>query len=215
MGTLEALRARIAEIEGRPVRGAGLAVPRVPSGLAALDAATGGLPQPGLVEVTGPVGSGRTRLVAAMVAARTRAGERVAWVDPAAELYPPALARLGVALSRLLLVRPDAGQVDWTTEQLLRAGCFPLVVRAGGLAAGAAGRGEGARMAAAARLGASTLVLVTRQGGGQGGSQGGSQGWARPDVAVDLRVEVAGERASVARARGRVAAGSLPVPAVA
>ena len=54
-----------------------------------------------------------------------------AWVDPHGRLYPPAAADHGVPLERLLVVRPPddgAGAWAWATEQLLRSGCFPLVV---------------------------------------------------------------------------------------
>ena len=55
--TLARLRQQIREIEGGPVQ----QVRAAPSGLPGLDGLTGGLPCPGLVEVDGPVGGGRTR----------------------------------------------------------------------------------------------------------------------------------------------------------
>lgn len=129
--SLDALRARIREIEGS----ARVERRRHSSGVELVDRLIGGLPCPGLVEVSGPPGTGRTRLALQLVAAATAGGRAVAWIDPDRRLYPPALAALGIPLDRLLLVHPPAvaapgegGPVVWATEQILRSGCFPLVV---------------------------------------------------------------------------------------
>lgn len=122
--TLEALRQRIQQIEGRPAGRREL----VSSGTPPVEGGLGGLPRPGIVSLVGELGSGRTRLVLSWAAARMRQGERIAWVDPLARLYPPAVAEAGVALDRLLLVRPEEPQVGWATEQLVRSGCFGMVV---------------------------------------------------------------------------------------
>ncbi|MEQ1506004.1 MAG: recombinase RecA, partial [Myxococcota bacterium] len=124
---LDALRVRIRALEG----GTSVRRRRVASGVGPLDVLIGGLPEPGIVELAGPDGSGRVRLALGIAAAWTRAGRSVAWVDPARRLYPPACADLGVGLERLLIVRPtEDGSAPWAwaTEQLLRSGCFPLVV---------------------------------------------------------------------------------------
>lgn len=178
--TLDALRQRIREIEGRP------ATPRttVTSGDDGLDTAAGGLPCPGLVEVVGTVGSGRTRVAMAWAAARTRAGEPVAWIDPERVLYPPTAAVLGVDLAQLLVVRPDPLHAAWATEQVLRSGCFGLVV----LAAPPDTRGLGARWQQAVRHGHTTLVLLATAPG--------------RDLPIDLRLVVRGASAVVQRRRG-------------
>jgi hypothetical protein len=125
---LQALRAKIRALEagGAPVQRR-----RVPSGVAQVDDLLGGVPVPGIVELSGPDGSGRTRIALA-IAARSAVDRRaVAWVDSVRRLYPPAVADHGVPLERLLVVRPPddgAGAWAWATEQLLRSGCFPLVV---------------------------------------------------------------------------------------
>ncbi len=124
---LDALRARIRALEGGPR----IQRRRVRSGVDELDAALGGLPEPGIVEICGAEGCGRARLALALAARVTRAGRAVAWVDPRARLYPPAAHDHGVALERLLIVRPpEDGSAPWAwaTEQLLRSGCFSLVV---------------------------------------------------------------------------------------
>ena len=104
---------------------------RSATGVPAFDALAGGLPKPGIVEFSGPEGTGRSRAVLALLAAATREREAVAWVDPLHRLYPPAAADHGVQLERLLVVRPvEDGQSPWlwATEQLLRSGCFRWVV---------------------------------------------------------------------------------------
>src|SRR5687768_9623325 len=124
---LDALRARIRALEGgTPVRRR-----RAPCGVEALDALVGGLPTPGILELSGSEGSGRARVALAAAARTTRGGRSVAWVDPLRRFYPPCADDHGVDLDRVLLVRPpEDGSAPWAwaTEQLLRSGCFPLVV---------------------------------------------------------------------------------------
>ena len=125
--TLDALRERIRVLEGGPR----IQRRRLSTGIGELDELVGGLPSPGILEVSGRAGTGRTCLVLRLVAERTRQHRMVAWVDATRSLYPPAAAELGVELSRLLLVRPpeDGSNPEiWATEQLLRSGCFDLVV---------------------------------------------------------------------------------------
>lgn len=124
---LEVLRARIRALEGGGV----VRRRRARCGVDALDEALGGLPVPGIVEISGPEGSGRTRTALAVAARLTAAGRSVAWIDPCSRLYPPAAADQGVELGRLLIVRPvEDGSTPWAwvTEQVARSGCFPLVV---------------------------------------------------------------------------------------
>jgi len=134
--SLEALRARIRELEGTPVH-----VQQVATGVQAFDELVGGLPRPGLVELHGPPGTGRTRLALAVAARWTAERALVAWVDADHTLYPPAAADLEVVLRRLLIVRPPHDRVPWAVEQLLRSGCFPLVVASGLGRVGKAGHG--------------------------------------------------------------------------
>jgi hypothetical protein len=124
---LDELRARIRELEGAPA----VQRRRAPSGVPAWDAIAQGLPVPGVVEISGPEGAGRSRLALALAAPQTRLGRRVAWVDPMSRLYPPSAEDHGVDLGRLMIVRPpEDGSAPWAwaTEQLLRSGCFALVV---------------------------------------------------------------------------------------
>ncbi len=121
--SIEALRDKIRAIEGR-----GVEPTKVPTGVPEVDELVGGLPVPGLVEVSGPRGSGRMRVVVAIALRLAARRSAVAWIDPLGLLYPPGLAVLGLDLSQVLVVRPPAEQDVWACEQAARSGCFPLVV---------------------------------------------------------------------------------------
>jgi hypothetical protein len=75
------------------------------SGIAALDALTGGLPRGCLTEICGPASSGRTTLLLAALAAATARGEFCVVVDASDALDPLSVATAGVDLDRLLWVR--------------------------------------------------------------------------------------------------------------
>jgi recA bacterial DNA recombination protein len=77
----------------------------VSSGIAALDALTGGLPRGCVTEICGPASSGRTSVLLAAVAAATRRGECCALIDASDALEPHSLAAARVKLDRLLWVR--------------------------------------------------------------------------------------------------------------
>ena len=75
------------------------------SGIAAIDALTGGLPRGCLTEICGPASSGRTTILLAALAAATCRGEFCAIVDASDALDPHSVAAAGVELNRLLWVR--------------------------------------------------------------------------------------------------------------
>jgi hypothetical protein len=75
------------------------------SGIAAIDALTGGLPRGCLTEIFGPASSGRTTVLLAALAAATRREEFCALVDASDALDPQSAATSGVDLDRLLWVR--------------------------------------------------------------------------------------------------------------
>lgn len=198
--TLEALRERIRVLEG----GSRVHRARLLTGVSEVDQLTRGLPRPGLVEASGREGAGATRLVAAIVAATTKS-HRVAWVDVDRSLYPPALVELGVDLARLLVVRPPADGAraeEWAMEQLLRSGCFPLVVCSG---APRVSRAGGHRWGLAAEHGRCTGLVVARH--------------PQRDLPVELRLQVGdGDRGgawvSVARDRDGGSGRGLPLGAL-
>ena len=75
------------------------------SGIAAINALTGGWPRGCLTEICGPASSGRTTLLLAALAAATRRGEFCVLVDASDALDPRSAADAGVDLDRLLWVR--------------------------------------------------------------------------------------------------------------
>jgi RecA/RadA recombinase len=106
------------------------ALPRLATGIAALDALLGGgFPRGRVTEITGPLSSGRTSLALAVIAAATRAGEIAAVVDAADAFDPASAAAAGIDLSRVLWTRPSRPREALRcTERLLEARGFGLVV---------------------------------------------------------------------------------------
>jgi hypothetical protein len=102
----------------------------VSSGIAAMDALTGGLPRGCLTEICGPASSGRTTLLLAALAAATRRGECCVIVDASDALDPQSVAAAGVELDRLLWVRCGENSPEKRLEQLLRAA--DLLLESGG-----------------------------------------------------------------------------------
>lgn len=137
---------------------------RLSTGLAPLDAALGGgLPRGRITELVGPPSAGRTGVACAVAATATRAGETIAWVDPADALDPEGAAGAGLVLDRTLWIRPRRpGDERRAAELVLRAGGFGLVVldldeRASRAAPDTAAV---ARLARAAEATRSTLLVV-------------------------------------------------------
>src|SRR5580693_2239860 len=102
----------------------------VSSGIAAMDALTGGLPRGCLTEICGPASSGRTTLLLAALAAATRRGECCVLVDASDALDPQSAADAGIELDRLLWVRCGENSPEKSLEQLLRA--TDLLLESGG-----------------------------------------------------------------------------------
>jgi recombination protein RecA len=102
----------------------------VSSGIAAMDALTGGLPRGCLTEICGPASSGRTTILLAALAAATRRGEFCVLVDASDALDPQSAADAGIELDRLLWVRCAENSPEKSLEQLLRA--TDLLLESGG-----------------------------------------------------------------------------------
>src|ERR1700683_544675 len=104
----------------------------VSSGIAAMDALTGGLPRGCLTEICGPASSGRTTVLLSALAAATRRGEFCAVVDASDALDPQAVFAAGVELDRLLWVRcgESSHKAEHNLEQLLRVA--DLLLESGG-----------------------------------------------------------------------------------
>ncbi|HSB75797.1 MAG TPA: hypothetical protein VLC12_09115 [Terriglobales bacterium] len=102
-------RSRLLELPRGVVPGAQLqprpAPAAVPSGIAEIDALTGGFPRGALSEIFGPASSGRTSLLLAALAEATRRQEVCALVDAGDSLHPDSATAAGADLQRLLWVR--------------------------------------------------------------------------------------------------------------
>ncbi len=86
-------------------------VAQLPTTFSALDAALGGgLPRGRITEIGGPATSGKVTLAAkALAAAQQDSQALVAWLDLSRTCDPDYLHRCGLALDRLLIVRPRDG----------------------------------------------------------------------------------------------------------
>jgi len=194
--SLEALREQIRLLEG----GQRVCRRRRSSGVEVFDDLVQGLPCPGIVEICGEPGTGRMRLALSLVEVLTRRHQRVAWVDPLRQLFPPAVEAMGVDLRQLLVLQPAAEGTQaelWATEQLLRSGCFSLVIchlpdRRGSRRAG------GHSWARAAEQGECTAVIITRR--------------PNRDVPAEIRLSVGEGRVVVLRDRGGRSGGARSLP---
>jgi recombination protein RecA len=89
-----------------------------PSGIAELDLILGGgFPRGSMVEVCGPVSSGRTSLSLALLTQATERQEVCAVVDVSESLDPASVAAAGVDLSRLLWIRCGDGSESGKLEE--------------------------------------------------------------------------------------------------
>ena len=82
----------------------------VSSGIAELDALTGGLPRGCLSEICGPASSGRTSVLLATLAVATRRQEACALVDTSDAFDPLSAAAAGVDFEKMLWVRCASGE---------------------------------------------------------------------------------------------------------
>jgi len=127
----ELLKARRLSAEAPPLRGEDRRGRPLPTGAAAIDAMLfGGFPRGQLSEVHGPVSSGRTGLVLALLARSTGGGALAAFVDPADRLDPSSAAAAGVDLARLLWLRGQKGLAEAVAAvgTLAGSGLFEAVV---------------------------------------------------------------------------------------
>src|SRR6266446_1533050 len=101
----------------------------VPTGIAQLDALTGGLPRGAITEIFGPPSSGRTSAMVSVLAEATARDEVCALVDGNDAFDPKSGAAAGLDLKRLLWVRcRKLDQVLKSTDLLLQGGGFGRVV---------------------------------------------------------------------------------------
>ena len=101
----------------------------VPTGIAPLDALTGGLPLGAITEIFGPPSSGRTSAMVSILAEATGQDEVCALVDGNDAFDPQSGMSAGLDLKRLLWIRcHKLDQVMKSTDLLLQGGGFGRVV---------------------------------------------------------------------------------------
>jgi hypothetical protein len=101
----------------------------VPTGIASLDALTGGLPRGAITEIVGPASSGRTSTMISILAEAIAGDEVCAIIDGNDAFDPKSAAQAGVKLDRLLWVRcRKLDQVLKSTDLVLQGGGFGRVV---------------------------------------------------------------------------------------
>jgi hypothetical protein len=113
-----------------------------------------------VAELLGARSSGKAALALQAAARITKVGQLVAWIDSRRELYPPAVAALGVDLRRLLIVRPPAGMITAAraAEIVAQSRAFPFIVI--DLAEGRLEGNAGARLRQVAHDANAALVLL-------------------------------------------------------
>jgi recombination protein RecA len=101
----------------------------IPAGIQEFDALTGGLPRGSITEIHGPLSSGRTSLLAAMLASASTRGECCALVDANNVFDPTSAAASGLHLPNLLWVRCGGNPENAlkATDLLIQGGGFGLV----------------------------------------------------------------------------------------
>ncbi|MBE3604878.1 hypothetical protein IMX07_14750 [bacterium] len=155
---------------------------RLASGLAALDAIVdGGIVHGRVSEITGPVGSGRTTIAMRFVAAATRMGEVVAWLEDARRFDPASALAAGAVLDRILWASPDdrckadpespgtlyprrLSLIFKAAELVLKAGGFGLVVIDAGAGAGQLPRSIALRLAREAERSSAAVIVIAPHG---------------------------------------------------
>jgi len=124
---LDQLRTEIRRIEGRPV----VSSRYLASGQPEIDRllAGGGFKCGAITQLVGPAASGKTSIALSAIAQATQHGGLAAYVDGSQDLYPPAAHAKGVALEKMLIVRPPTLALGlWAVEVLVASGAFRLVV---------------------------------------------------------------------------------------
>jgi hypothetical protein len=100
------------------------------TGIAEIDALTGGLPRGAIAEIFGPASSGRTSLMYSMLAHATTHEETCALIDTNDVFAPAVAADAGIGFDHLLWIR-CAGNLEHAfkaADLLLHAGGFGLVI---------------------------------------------------------------------------------------
>jgi recombination protein RecA len=195
----------------------------IPTGFPALDAALGigGFPRGRIVELFGPASSGKTTLALQVIAHAMEDGASAAWIDAEHVFDAAQAARLGVAVERMPLARPDtAEQALEMARRLAASGALDLLVIDSAAALvprleletglGDSGPGLHSRVlasglrrlaGAAARSGSVALILNQTRARGGAGVGGGEASAGGPPLKLyaAVRIELDAARGSQVR----------------
>jgi recombination protein RecA len=108
-----------------------IAVPAIPTGSLAVDAAigVGGFPRGRVVEIYGPESSGKTTLALSVIGRAQQAGGEAAFIDAEHAMDAEYAQKLGVDIESLLISQPDYGeQALEIAEMLVRTNSIDVVV---------------------------------------------------------------------------------------
>ena len=137
---LKALDAAISQIEKQYGKGSimklgdtsnQMQVETVPTGSLSLDIALGqgGLPKGRIIEIYGPVSSGKTTVALHAVAEVQKAGGIAGFIDAEHALDPVYAKNIGVDIDNLYISQPDNGeQALEITETMVRSGAVDIVI---------------------------------------------------------------------------------------
>ena len=103
----------------------------IPTGSLTLDMAlgVGGLPRGRVIEIYGPVSSGKTTVALHVVAEAQKMGGEAAFIDAEHALDPVYAKKLGVDIDNLIVAQPDTGeQALDIAEALVRSGALDVIV---------------------------------------------------------------------------------------
>ncbi len=103
----------------------------LPTGIAAVDQLTGGLPRGALTEISGTVSCGRTTIAIAALSSASKRGEFCALIDASDAFDPVSAGAAGVRLEKVLWVRCGQNGAESAlkaTDLLVQAGGFGLIV---------------------------------------------------------------------------------------
>lgn len=88
-----------------------------------------GLPRPGLVEISGSLGSGKTE--AMLVFLKEHPELRVVWLEEKFNFFPTSLGQHQLRPDRFLFVAAGKENADWAFQQVISAQIFDVVILAG------------------------------------------------------------------------------------
>ena len=110
---------------------ANMNIETIPTGSLSLDIALGlgGIPKGRIVEIYGPVSSGKTTVTLHMIAEVQKRGGIAGFIDAEHALDPVYAKNIGVDIDNLYISQPDSGeQALEITETMVRSGAVDLIV---------------------------------------------------------------------------------------